>query len=920
MDSHPERKIKLQVEFVVLDLKLAGNVKLRECTRNIRNKYIDWENKERARLMRTPNAQPEMMPISPDEYCFYPMHLWAFLDSDFKNKLTEHRIIDNELYQELKQSVVSKQPKPEFKFTLSGILPDNYIKIDSKLCFSLYVTVIGDNDILCLQDYGVGYLDIADLIRQKDVKDDITVALRMHTTDNNTCSARLRITHPVITTSTLSEDGSVKNTPVPVRSGVMARYGHILPEAPSLSGPIRSGLDWTPKEDENQFLRANKSSFFQPDGLCVGPTCNVVGDPIHAVPKENGNKIKIINTESMLEREPYPRTRNISQNQEMAQTAIEEYCQNQLKFQKSVMTEIVKGGEDISCPVDPSEETFGGGGMNVPLVGYVMNEPLETIPRYWIRSLDVYAHRYLTRYYPSLMTTLLESETMRAGDGCSDDYANDVGLLFCDKINNIGNTNTRIWTLCSIGVGLMSQYAQMLDYNADYTYDRLTRKKLIVESFGNAIPNHAADCEDSSHCNYCFFEAFTSAKTESDLKDISGISSNDRIGPFIKLLLQIQALLRQYVPFLIIEGVTAAKVQDNSTNKQDAAKALPQTLETVTISGAHASVKLIPYPFLLACLSRSPEVVKSSMGPLLEHVKTTMDNEINKNMDMLCSIYSNYVIDYHKTKKYILPILIGEGTGILEGGILGEPNLRSKQDRAFVYDWPFENASKMPIILDDRTQSPFYKTLVFGITHRFMDALNIGTFHFATKRKNTLFYRSCLYSDFISMGDTVTIIPNLSMESKTQHKEHRLSEKEFSDDMVDIIKSVIKTRLPNPRIKGYSSYPLINIMFIDEPDSEEIVSAQQFVKAIRSDVDMRNRIKIKKTGKVQDLSDATSIISVYFTKDTLGADVLQKIFNYCKTYKSIQNTVIGNVVIYLEYYDENFFSYRLDFYCFGLSV
>jgi hypothetical protein len=383
------------------------------------------------------------------------------------------------------------------------------------------------------------------------------------------------------------------------------------------------------------------------------------------------------------------------------------------------------------------------------------------------------------------------------------------------------------------------------------------------------------------------------------------------------------------VPLLIIEGVTAAKVQaSGETKEKDNGKSTMRkkdTIESVSLNGAHAAVKLLPFPFFISCLSRSPKSVLVDMGPLLEKVTEEMNLALNENKARLLEISKSYINDYHKTKKHTLPILIGEGTGILEGGTIKD-SPTAQRDRAFVYDWPFEHSAKMPIVLGDRTESPFYKTLVFGITHRFMDSLRIGTFHFATKRSDTIFYRSCLYSEFIVMDPSITIIPSLcagyiGSERASSSVSRERSQSEFSEEMVDIIKAVVKTRQPNPRMKGSSRYPIVDIMSLspDKIYSQEITNIQMFVTSVRNDWVIRSRLRVKNTGRVMSYSDATSIISVYFSKDTLTKDVLDKIFDYCRRFRSLDNHIIGNVVSYLEYYDENFYSYRLDFYCFDNS-
>jgi hypothetical protein len=989
---------RVSVEFRLLNVQIIGNVELSEFTPEINAKYTKWEATNKERLKHN---QPEVpMSIEANNYCFYPIHLWIFMDDLYTSRVSEHRILDKVLYSGLRASKLmypNEQEVPEsFTIKVSGELDDDEngniskIRIDSSLSFALFVNVIGESGTLCLQDYGVANLYIADLIKNRESSNgELIVTLKLHTTDDNESTALITMSYPMVTVileerdkvqtkiSTVNQQDSIAIANP--RQRVNDKYNdNISPNGKRRE--FNAGLS-----NYNSVIRGNISEFFMPDLLCNVPMhpINVgaksgIRDPISPVIRVL--KPKLLHAE-YIELPPFKETRNIKQNEQSAQQLMSEYNTGYMEFEKTIMTEVIKGSEDINCPTNPSEETFIGSAIQVPLAAFVMTEPLHTTFNYWFRALDIYADHFLTLYTPTLLHI--------SQYGKQENYADFVGKLFCSQIMDNeeeeeeeekekvdpsmyikainGDFKTAgqvaIEKKCSVGIGLIVQYAQMLDYNSDYTYDTKRQTKCFIESFGNAICAHNGDCEDLGYANYQFFKAFISSELEKELIDYKqSINNNTQENTrlfgsrgihYCNLLLSIQAILRWYLPFLVIEGVTASNVQ-GAENKNKSSELI--------INGAHASLKLIPYPYFRECLKRSPEVLMNPMQPLLASVDAkikALESQSKKN-----TLY---------TLGIELPILIGEGTGIMEGGLFSEPSTTSVLLRNFIYSSGALDRAKKPIILQDRSISPFYKTLLFGVTDAFIESLGIGTFHFAEQlgEKNKM-QRSCLYSNLVKKDKKVVIIPNLyhiinrdgdqsqrqrsRKTSRSRASRERLTtrqissptdiSREFSKDLIDLMRSVAKSRIPTPTIVGRIGYPIIPVTHGMKPlsreagggnrnspypfyspdstllvktDAMELVNAINFLETIAQDEIIRSRMGTR------NIDRPSGIITVFMTRGTLTKGLFVNLLDFVKNYRSgkMEDSdnmyIVGRVNIFKEYLDETYFVYRLDFYCFTYS-
>lgn len=947
-------KYRVNIEFRLINFKLAGGVVLSEFSPEVSAKYTKWENENKERIK---NNKPELpMAIDAGDYCFYPVHLWTYLDNTYTNRVSEHRILDKILHQELNKSRITYPSNLKHKhqqgqkdchidvpqtFTIKvagDISNISKVRIDSSLCFSLFVNVLGESGTLCLQDYGVATLNIADLIKNRQLSNgDITVDLRLHTTDNNEATSSITISHPIVTVSLEGKDiedyaTSIANSK---KTGVNAK----------LSDTLDSSSTQLNEYNCKSFVRANDSDFFMPDMLCNN---NVTISSSSRVGAREDIKsimpvVQVKNLQSLIEKPPFKETRNIKQNMDFVQKMMTHYTNGYMDFEKKVMVEVIKGSEDINCPSNPSEETFfESNTLQIPLAAFVMSDPLQTELNYWFRALDIYASHFLTLYLPSVLPHNMY-DTHRG------DYIDFIGKLFCRQImadavdadlyiknvppffdSSFNESKSKIAKKCSVGIGLIVQYAQMLDYNSDYTYDAKRKTKCFIESFGNAICAHNGDCEDLGHANYQFFKAFISIKLEEELKmykrkqSAPGSYRDTQFGSrgidYCNLLLDIQAVLRWYIPFLVIEGVTASNVQGAENKKNNE--------EELIVNGAHASLKLIPYPYLQECLMRSPDEMKEAMVPLFLAVdKKILDLRTNTSK-------SHGILENLET----LPILIGEGTGIMEGGLFGEPSQTSGILRNFVYSSAALEKAKKPIILQDRSISPFYKTLLFGVTDVFIETLGIGTFHFAEQLENGKFQRSCLYSNIIKKSRKVVIIPNLYHSINTRSNDNT---REFSNEMIELMHSVAKSRVPTPTIMGSKQYP-INAIFTfnkdtllsilssrytkmsEKNDAAELLEAIAFTENISKDKVISDRL-----GR-RNVENPDGIISVFVTRGNLTSELFKNLLDFVANYRSaktqlsendglVKMYIIGKVNIFKEYLDEAYFVYRLDFYCFGYN-
>ena len=243
--------------------------------------------------------------------------------------------------------------------------------------------------------------------------------------------------------------------------------------------------------------------------------------------------------------------------------------------------------------------------------------------------------------------------------------------------------------------GLMICYlSQYLDYIGD-TIDRNTKRKKFLqknvigcENFGDSLSTWSGDCEDLGTGILQCYNALVSHKFKS--KD--------------KLLKEIQQIAKQYIPLLSLDAVNGAQVSDKNAPK-----------------GAHMNDNLVPIHQFRAWMRtlRDGRVLDKKLRFLYP---TNIDKE--------------------------LPIMIGDGTGMLEPLGIDNPNV---DICGYIYQLKSLKGFKKPIFRKRGEAGSFLVGSLTGMTDYFIKkGINIGSMWYTSLSSNNTVTRGAYYNDMIN--------------------------------------------------------------------------------------------------------------------------------------------------------------------------
>lgn len=322
----------------------------------------------------------------------------------------------------------------------------------------------------------------------------------------------------------------------------------------------------------------------------------------------------------------------------------------------------------------------------------------------------------------------------------------------------------------SLSMALICQYTHLMEYVSDRTANK-SGMKINIEMFGDALRTLCGDCEDEGLSIGQMFDAFVQHKSSQFKKKID---HRYYTPDGSAILMEMHQILHQYIPFICIEGVTTSHAQ----NQHD--------IKTRSVTGAHAAIKAIPKDYLADCIARwnpTHPIIKD----LIVHPK-----------------YSRTQDEYTES---VLPVLIGEGTGMLNPG--GDPD-PSPRSRNLVYHCRALQVCKKPL-MPLKGSSPFYVAILFGSTNRFLFSHRIGSFHFCKKINSNSrrggsnnrrgmsiesdYTYGVLFKSLIQKDPNLMIIP-YGFSNKTKATSKNGHSCEFTQQEISVMHHVSKTRVP----------------------------------------------------------------------------------------------------------------------------
>ena len=312
----------------------------------------------------------------------------------------------------------------------------------------------------------------------------------------------------------------------------------------------------------------------------------------------------------------------------------------------------------------------------------------------------------------------------------------------------------------SAAMSLCTQYIELMPYVSDRTAGK------PVEMFGDILAMISGDCEDGANGIAQMRDALRAAPM--------GFMSQP-------VQRNLQTLSRQYVDIMCIDGVTASHVSASKSGAD-----MPE------VTAAHAAVHALPRDYFGQCVG---------------------------NWDA-----SHPLARYTCAKEYVgkLPVLVGEGTGVLDAGITADPcgNVRSH-----LYSHRTLAHVKKEIYGTPGGESDFYKVMLFGTTNT-AAGMRIGTFRFARRDATGGYTSGVHYVDLMRRDPTICLVPynndaevqsliqkHVSAEAAAHHSQldtevqiaqdlytdpARVCRGEFTGEQYRIMQSVVKTRIPPP--------------------------------------------------------------------------------------------------------------------------
>lgn len=510
-----------------------------------------------------------------------------------------------------------------------------------------------------------------------------------------------------------------------------------------------------------------------------------------------------------------------------------EMCSNE----NDIYPDWISGSENIQCPCYPSQITVSDTRLLLPYPAYVIYEPPYIKKKFWKDALIIM--------------------TSRRGYSNIDDYMNLFSFhSMLDALveepptdeKELNRLTAQIQTIAIQAVDMICQLAHTMEYIADQVIDPCTKTSKKIEIFGDALFTFCGDCDDLASTVFQMFDDFVlrqqfnitlqhSLDKDDNEDDEDFIKMKSLELKFERVLFIMQLILKRYIPFMCIEGVSCASAQNQHELQEKPAE----------ISGAHAAIKILPIHYVTQCLREwNPNHVISKLNridfeidninhktggpfnylPKLVKIMIKSDKN-NNNSDKNMRINEGW-------DKY-LQILLGEGTGMLNSGGEVDP-CKDISLRKYVYSCEATKCAKKPLYPPKGT-SPFYKAILFGSTNRFIRDFNIGTFKFCKKQKQNAFNcsnefsfnRGIYFNDLVNMTTELALVPyggssnsnsNGNNIDKVPNFLKTDSQCEFNDILMHIMKETLKVRIKQKPVhpyekKGYKSVVILMENFMD---------------------------------------------------------------------------------------------------------
>ena len=444
----------------------------------------------------------------------------------------------------------------------------------------------------------------------------------------------------------------------------------------------------------------------------------------------------------------------------------------------------ITGADNINCPFYPSQVTLMDTRIFLPYVAYALYEPSLVSQTYWMDALKI--------------------ASSRRGFDTLDEYCN----AFLD------DSKTSLESRAIQAMDMVCQLAHTMEYIADQVVDPVTKEVKKIEIFGDALFTSNGDCDDLASAVFQMFDDFSLRQRFHVVPSASGTALYAKV---IDVLILMQTILKRYVPFMCIEGVTSASAQ----NQHD--------IEETVITGAHAAIKCLPLWYVQKCVANwnpnhpiADSSKRISFGVNTSHVPGGPFNYVPFAVK---TDSNNNEKDTNSWEKD-LPVLIGEGTGMLNSGGEKDP-CPLAGFRRYVYASKATKCSKKHLYPPKGT-SPFYVAILFASTNRFVEC-GVGTFRFCVKTPDGDFRRGVLFPDLVAMKEDVCIVPygdakdhvkfepvttagssssspppppsssSSSSSSNAAVIRKRPYRKEFTNTQLHILREALKTRLkPKP--------------------------------------------------------------------------------------------------------------------------
>lgn len=605
----------------------------------------------------------------------------------------------------------------------------------------------------------------------------------------------------------------------------------------------------------------------------------------------------------------------------------------------------IRGSESVRCPYYPSQVTVGDSKLFLPFSSFVLTEPTCVSPKYWINAVILSYERLGYRSFEDFLKSdlLSSNENEYAGANADDD----------DETIRRKREKNATRKMVGRAVNMICQLTHSMEYITDKVEDPTTGKEKNIELFGDPLSHPSEPSDDCDGLSLSIFQMFddflfgqkfddeTFSKHEKTFfdreekeeaefegkKDEYEAKRKERLYTFSriwKLLRTYRRALKSYIPFLCIEGVSSPSAQ----NQQELKDKGPR------ITGAHAAIKFLPIKYFKKCLKewdRKHPLLSSSFrfhrktrktcGGPFEHLPFQkpfkkrkkcgeLDGENGRVERAWKKKYYSFFYDGWKKK---LPILIGEGTGMLSS--YGESDPSFPGPRSYLYSCKELRSAKKPLY-PPKGESCFYKAVLFGTTNRFLRPYKVGTFRFCTvfdrsenrngreeeteeeapsglvirrkaKREGkkvtvlSSFSRGVLFTSLMKKSAKVALVPcgdssfkmaTDSETSVTSGKTRRLERGEFDDMQLAVISETLKTRIkPRPLTAGEFSVfekrgsSLTVARYEGSNDNDKFVESKSFLalKRLYDRVNRKNRLERGNRHFTE--RTVTSLVTVFYS-------------------------------------------------------